>query len=78
MAHTKNSGKDKGKGKEPASSSRPPSQPRPQIQLFNSKGQQERYSIQFEPWEVLGGRYLDLRFLESIGFPYIQTFKDLV
>ena len=76
MARTKNSGKDKGKGKEPTSSSRPPSQPRPQIQLFNSVGQQERYSIQFESREVLGGRYLDLMFLESIGLPYIQTFKD--
>ena len=76
MARTKNFGKRKEKEKELASSSRLPSQPRPQIQLFNSEGQQERYSIHFESREVLEGRYLDLTFLESIDFPYIQTFKE--
>ena len=78
MARTKNSGKDKGKGKEPASSSHPPSQPRPQIHFFNSKGQQERYSILFKSLEVPEGRYLDLMFLESTDFSYIQTFKEFV
>ena len=44
--------------------------------MFDSESQQERYFNSFESREVLEGRYLDLDFLDSIGFPYITIFKE--
>lgn len=74
MARTKNLGKGKRvENPNPKRSTHGKSS----LRLFDRAFQHDKYLQRFDFHEVLHGRCLDIEFLESIKFPYINTFKTL-